>query len=108
MNRDEVDGNMESWGQNNEPMNPFSDPIPFIIFDFWTSQLLITVPSLYLPVVLRKVWRYPRGNQKSEDRPYNNQQEMLKTTNNYRGNLNSTKYRGWTQVLLKGNQFLLH
>jgi hypothetical protein len=67
--------------------------------------------------------RYQRGNQNlyieeelKKNRQHNGQKKKYKRTNNdqqnihikLKSNTNPTKYQGWTHVLQKGKQFLLH
>ena len=81
------------------------------------NQLRLSMPQ----EDLKKVRRYERGNEKRKSRKnrYYNAQKIKEQkgkqrsakhyTENWRSrNTNPIKYRGWTHVLRKGIQFLLH
>ena len=85
-----------------------------------TSTRWITAVGILKPLG-RWVWRYQRGNQNrilKKSKQHNGQKKKYKRWNNdqqsihiYKtgwSNTNPTKNRGWTQMIRKGKQFLLH
>jgi uncharacterized membrane protein YqiK len=78
---------------------PLVTPVVLAVFRIWKILIL-----------LKRVWKYQRGNQNrilKKNRQYNGQKKKYKRTNRS-SNTNPTKNRGWTQVLRKGRKFLLH
>jgi hypothetical protein len=67
---------------------------------------------------LRRVWIYQRGNQNQyieeqttqcpKEKGQRDKQRSTKHTHKTKNDSNLTKNRGWTQVLRKGKQLLLH
>jgi hypothetical protein len=106
--------------ENNKLAIPSYPVNKYIILTIlWSSHLRQSTFSKRLKIIRRRVWRYQMSNQKPVNRKRtDNAMAKRKRTNNDlqittqitkdRTRQASRKYLGWTRVLHKGKQFLLH